>query len=236
MKNAEDTVNLKLTHEQLATVQIALEVYGRLRSGQIDYAFNCAFPEVNLDYCETTNINSFVRKIILPDKPILTVDNHGKYTDQYGLSYDQDGFRDTPVLHDETARKSRASACEFTGYKDKDVAFNIMCCIRQYGAVNANDGYFDFTSVAFDDANVCTNGTPSIVGFTKTKTFPIKSKHLTGKIKQHISNKNLDSAWKEVDNYFGDSIIRGSHSEIKYNDDTYRYELVVSKPRRPYAK
>jgi hypothetical protein len=70
---------IEFTDEHLRVMMTALEVYSRLRAGQIRIAIDQAFRDVNLSWNEVESIETFVRGILYPEPPRLKYDGHGGY-------------------------------------------------------------------------------------------------------------------------------------------------------------
>lgn len=174
---------ITFTDSHLEVIQKALEVYTRLRLGQIRIAIDVAFQECHLTWDELELIERAVRPIVFPAKPVLKYDGHGGWYDQYGYSYDESGQRDTEITYDEKLRAARPSLNSPTEYfgitspevKDAQLANEIYSTIRQYTSLRKSNGFYGSTTGFNDPLKLTAEPLPEIEGFEdlKTKTFDL---------------------------------------------------------------
>jgi hypothetical protein len=202
---------ISFTDEHLKIILRALEVYSRLRSGQIKIAIEQAYSDYWISYDESDSIEKFVRKIIFPEPPILNYDGHGGYIDQYGNTYDESGNRDTEYTLEEKYRIKRPKNLgnnSYYGVGSKEMnesggtlSYEILSLIRQYIALKENDGYTD-TGTHFQDPLHLTNvPLPVIDDFSKEKVFELRGKALVNKLNKLEDSKNFVEFWEHVNNY-----------------------------------
>jgi hypothetical protein len=234
-----------LTDVHLLTIQTALEVYTRLRLGQIDIALDEAFPDYWLTWEEREDIHKFARKILFPDPPILKYDGHGGYSDQYGVNYDEG---QNQIGEKDYHQKCREHRPQLSGTNssfgigsnkiaDGNIAYELRQTIRQYLAVKKNDGFFDASlNVSFDDPlKVSSEPLPIIEGFSTKKNFPFVGKAINAKLQKLIDSKKFEEMWKVVNDYMErkhpDVLYRG-YTRVIFNEEKTHYELEVEKPRK----
>lgn len=214
----------------------ALEVYSRLRSGQIKIAFDEAFPDYFLTYDESDEIEKFVRPILFSGPPELKYDGHGGYYDQYGCTYDENGQRDTEITHKEKMRAKRPYLPGHNSYfgvfspetKDGSLAYEIYQTLRQYVALKESDGYHSMGTQFRDPLEITGEPLPVIEGFSKEKRFPIKGKAVVNKIKKYQNSQEWDKMWDTIKEY-----MERHYPELDYYSKAHletvgnRFELVV---------
>jgi len=236
---------ISFTDAHLQTIQTALEVYTRLRLGQIDIALDEAFPDYWLTWEERENIHKFARKILFPDPPILKHNGDGGYRDQYGVSYDENrnqiGEKDYHQKSREHRPKLSGANSSFGIGSDKiadgNIAYELRQTIRQYLAVKKNDGFFDAgLNVTFDDPlKVSQEPLPIIEGFSTKKNFPFIGKAINSKIHKLIETKNFEKMWDVVNEYMErkhPNILYRGYTKVVLNEEKNYYELEVEKPRK----
>ena len=158
--------DIKLSDTHLRVINRALEVYFRMRSGQVGIALDTAFDEC-IDWESRDLIEKMVRKLIIDDKELSSP----------GASY---GFNSHKI-------------------GDAKIAYEIRSVFRQYLAVKNNDGFFDYTTVDFQDPlKASDEPLPEVVNFVKyiDHVFnPAQSK----KINQLHNKKKYKEAWDYID-------------------------------------
>jgi hypothetical protein len=201
---------ISFTDEHLSVILRALEVYSRLRSGQIKIAMEEAYSEYQLSWDEADSIEKFVRRIIFPSPPELGYDGHGGYWDQYGNTYDETGNRDSEITWEEKCREKRPhlqgdNAYYGVGSKEMNesgatLAYEVYSTIRQYVSLRNNDGYSELVGTQFRDPLHLTDvPLPIIENFTKEKVFEIKGKALVNKLNKLEDSKNWNVFWDTID-------------------------------------
>lgn len=202
---------IKFTDEHLSVIQRALEVYSRLRSGQIKIAMEEAYYDYDLSWEEADSIEKFVRKIIFPEPPQLFYDGYGGYYDQYGNTYDEAGPRINEQTWEDKCREKRPQlngSNSYFGVTSKEMienggtlAYEILSTIRQYIRLKQNDGYVDGSTWSRDPLHLTNVPLPDIVGFEKEKIFPIKGKAIVAKLEAMEKSKDYNKLWDMVGEY-----------------------------------
>ena len=133
-------VTIQFDEEHLQTLTTALEVYSRLRSGQIKLAFDAAFCDKDLTYNDSETIENFVRTLVFRnDKPRLN--NRNAY---YGVGQEE--------------------------MKDGTVAWEIKKVVEQYLHYQRNDGYRNIMDVSGDGPmQISKVPVPKILNFEPSK-------------------------------------------------------------------
>ena len=103
-------VAIQFDEEHLHTIATAMEVYSRLRSGQIKFAFDAAFCDKDLTYSDSEAIESFVRTFVFRNDEHI-INNRNAY---YGVGCEE--------------------------MKDGTVAWEIKKTVEQYLHYERNDG------------------------------------------------------------------------------------------------
>ena len=121
-KTESKKVSIEFDEKHLATLTTALEVYSRLRSGQVAMAMATAFiDKACLNYIDTHVIESVVRTLAFRNEDICTKPNS-----YYGVGCEQ--------------------------MKDGTAAWEIKKVIDQYLHYQQNDGYRTIMNVSGDGA------------------------------------------------------------------------------------
>ena len=118
-------VAIQFDEEHLHTIATAMEVYSRLRSGQIKFAFDAAFCDKNLTYEDGETIESFVRTLVFRNDEHI-INNRNAY---YGVGQEQ--------------------------MKDGTEAWEIKKTVEQYLHYERNDGYRNIMDVSGDGPLQC---------------------------------------------------------------------------------
>jgi hypothetical protein len=199
---------ITFTDEHLRTIQTALEVYSRLRSGQIKIAMDEAFADYNLTWEETDQIEQFVRSFLFPAPPTLIYDNHGGYYDQYDNNYNEQGELEGELSYQDKCRIKRPHIPKGAYYGvaskeigDGTIAYEIYSTLRQYIALKRTDGYHDMWVDFRDPLELSGIPLPKIEGFSKEKRFPIKGKAIVNKLKKAENTKDYSKVWEIVGDY-----------------------------------
>lgn len=221
---------ISFTDEHLKIILRALEVYSRLRSGQIKIAMEEAYPEYMLTWDEADSIEKFVRKIIFPETPVLKNDGHGGFYDQYGNSYDEEGRRDSEESWEEKCRKKRPELEGSNSYfgvghdhmieNGGTLSYEIFSTIRQFLALRDNDGYHGFGVNFYDPLNLTGKPFPEIEGFEREKQFVVKGRAIVSKLEKLQESKKWNEFWDEIGKY-----LKNKHPELEGYDKA-RAELV----------
>ena len=225
---------ISFTDKQLETTMTALEVYSRLRCGQIGIAFDEAFYDYDLSWDEREVIEKSVKNIIFPEKPILQYDGHGGYYDQYGCTYDENRNRDSEESLEEKTRKIRPELPGNSYYgivakevKDGTIAYEIYSTIRQYLALKKNDGYSGMGTQFRDPLELSGEPLPIIEDFQKEKCFVINGKSIVNKIKQYEDSKDFSRMWDTIDDYLKRHYPLDYYNKARIEKSGNHYEIYV---------
>jgi hypothetical protein len=202
-------VSIEFDEKHLPTLVTALEVYSRLRSGQIAMAMANAFIDKNcLNYTDTHVIESVVKTLAFREEEICT--NPNSY---YGVGCEQ--------------------------MKDGTVAWEIKKVIDQYLHYQQNDGYRTIMNVSGDGAMqyskvpipkvINTLGMLSAVEYWKPqKEFRIPQRYQEAMDKA-IKDKDFTKAWEIVVKSFKNKPLpKGSRSKIE--EVAGNYYVVIEQP------
>jgi hypothetical protein len=218
----------------------ALEVYSRLRAGQIRIAIDEAFRDMHLSWKELESIEEFVRDILYPKPVELKYDGHGGYYDQYGCTYDENGVRDTEVTWEEKERLKRSQLHGNYGVCHEEMiksggtlAYEIYSTLRQYVSLKNNDGY-EGVGVNYRSPLQITEVTlPVIEGFTAEKHFPIKGKSIVDKLDKAQETKDYSKVWEVVGEYLKRKYpeLEG-YSQARIEKEENHYVVIVKGARK----
>jgi len=78
LKNKPDRISIEFDRKHLSVLTTALEIYSRLRSGQIKIAMDSAFEDKELTYEDGQVLESFVRTIVFRKEELL-IKNRNAY-------------------------------------------------------------------------------------------------------------------------------------------------------------
>ena len=206
------TVSIEFDQRHLYIITTALEVYSRLRSGQIKIAMDAAFHDKELTYQDGEVLESFVRTIVFHKEKLL-IENRNAY---YGVGCDQ--------------------------MKDGTVAWEIKKAIEEYLHYERNDGYRDMgvdgdgvlNISGIPDAKILDELFLSKKYWKPQKAFRIPQRYQE-KMSTFIQNKQYDKAWEIVDKSFKNKPLpRGKNARIEEVAGTYY--VIVEKPIKPENK
>jgi hypothetical protein len=231
---------IEFTDEHLRVMMTALEVYSRLRAGQIRIAIDEAFRDMHLSWKELESIEEFVRDILYPKPVELKYDGHGGYYDQYGCTYDENGVRDTEVTWEEKERLKRSQLHGNYGVCHEEMiksggtlAYEIYSTLRQYVSLKNNDGY-EGVGVNYRSPLQITEVTlPVIEGFTAEKHFPIKGKSIVDKLDKAQETKDYSKVWEVVGEYLKRKYpeLEG-YSQARIEKEENHYVVIVKGARK----
>lgn len=203
-KTKSKKVSIEFDEKHLGTLVTALEVYSRLRSGQIAIAMSTAFIDKScLDYNDTHVIESVVRTLAFRSEEICT--NPNSY---YGVGCD-------PM-------------------KDGTVAWEIKKVIDQYLHYQQNDGYRQNANVSGHGAMQYSDiPIPKIIdainGYWKPQKEFIIPQRYQEDMDKAIKSKEFTKAWEIADKSFKKKPLpKGSKSRIEEICGTYY--VVVEEP------
>jgi len=197
-------VSIEFDEKHLGTLTNALEVYSRLRSGQIKIAMDTAFWDKELTYEDGEVLESMVRTIVFYKEKEL-MESRNAY---YGIG------------------------CE--KMKDGTVAWEIKKTIEQYLHYQRNGGYRRICDVsgngAFQSSDVpIPKILDSINGYWQPqKEFRIPQRYQE-RMDKAMKNKNFELAWSIADQAFKKKPLpKGSSSTIR--DVSGSYYVIVKEP------
>jgi hypothetical protein len=201
---------IEFTDEHLNIINKALEVYSRLRSGQVKIAMDEAYYDYRLTWEESESIENYVRKIIFPSPPYIEYDGHGGYFDQYGNSYNESG-EILEITYEQKCRNKRPQDMgrhTYFGVGSKEMsdnggtlAYEIQSTLRQYLALKKNDGYYENTTDFRDPLHLTSVPLPIIEGFNKEKKFVIKGKSIVKKIQDAEDKQDWQIFWNIINKH-----------------------------------
>jgi hypothetical protein len=240
MKNKK--IKIEFNYEHLNVLIIALEVYSRLRSGQVDMAMSEAYGDRYIDWDEREAIHRHVRYAMFPSLPERRYDGHGGFYDQYNNVYDESGSiveeskewlkkKNLPHLDHPNSSfgvgNTKAMRCG-------TIAWEIKKVIDQYLHYERNDGYRRICDVSGDGSMKFSGiDLPKILddisGYWKPqKQFKIPQKY-QNKIDIFIKNKEFEKAWNLVYKAFEKKPLpKGECSKIEEVSGTYY--VIIEKP------
>lgn len=231
---------IEFTDEHLRVMMTALEVYSRLRAGQIRIAVDEAFRDMSMSWEELKSIEKFVRNILYPEPPQLKYDGHGYYCDQYGCTYDENGVRDTEVTWEEKERLKRSHLQGNYGVCHEEMiksggtlAYEIYSTLRQYVSLKNNEGYKGTGVNYCDPLNITKVPLPVIEGFSTEKRFPIKGKSIVGKLDKAQETKDYSKVWEVVGEYLKRKYPElESYSQARIEKEDNHYVVTVKGARK----
>ena len=203
LKNKSDRVSIEFDRKHLPVLTTALEVYSRLRSGQIKIAMDSAFEDKELTYKDGQVLESFVRTIVFRKEELL-IKNRNAYL---------------------------GVGCE--AMKGGTVAWEIKKAIEEYLHYERNNGYRDMGVDGDGVLNISKIPEPKILdevhGYWKPeKAFRIDQRYQS-KISEAIEGNQYNKAWQIVDKCFKNKPLPiGSSAKIQEVSGTYY--VVVTKP------
>lgn len=193
-------VSIEFDEKHLGTLTNALEVYSRLRSGQIKFAMDAAFWDKELTYEDGEVLESFVRTVVFHKEKEIA-ENRNSY---YGVG------------------------CE--KMKDGTVAWEIKKTIEQFLHYQRNDGYRKICDVSGDGAFQSSDvSIPKILdekGYWKPqKEFMIPPRY-QDRMDEAVKSKNFNLVWEIVDKLFKNKPLpKGKKTKIEKVAGTY-YAIV----------
>jgi hypothetical protein len=121
---------IEFTDEHLRVMMTALEVYSRLRSGQIKIAIETAYSDYSITGNESETIENYVRDIVFP-RTFALEQNHKE-------AYDEQCRVKRPALNKNSYFGVTSSEMLKSG---GTLAHEIYSTLRQYVSLKNNDGY-----------------------------------------------------------------------------------------------
>jgi hypothetical protein len=198
-------ISIEFDEKHLSTLVKALEVYSRLRSGQVKFAMDAAYWDKNLTYNDGEVIESFIRTLVFrKDNEILN--NKNSY---YGVG----------CLH----------------MKDGTVAWEIKKVIEQYQHYQRNNGVRRICDVSGDGPlEVSGVPCPKIIDpingghWKPQKEFKIPQRKQES-IRKAISSKNHEKAWNIVYSTFKNRPLP-TGSKTRIEEISGKYCIIVEEP------
>jgi hypothetical protein len=229
-------VTMEFDEAHLPTLVSALEVYSRLRSGQISIAMDTAFWDVNLSWDERQFIENAVRYIVFPSQPKREYDGHGEFYDQYNNEYDSGGslVKESEEWEQKKNRPHLDYPNSYFGVgcdemKDGTVAWEIKKTIDQYLHYQRNNGFRRICDVSGDGAmQISKVPVPKVLNFDPCKTIKIPKRYYN-KIEKNFENKEWSVLWNLTDKIFAKNPLpKGKSTTIKKIEDDWC--VVVNEP------
>ena len=229
-------VAIQFDEEHLHTIATAMEVYSRLRSGQISIALDSAFWDTNLSWVERQYLENMIRYTIFPAQPKREYDGHGGFYDQYNNEYDEGGS--LVKESDEWKSKKNRHHLDYPNsyygvgceeMKDGTVAWEIKKTVEQYLHYERNDGYRNVMDVSGDGPMQCSKvPVPKILNFEPSKTFPVPKKCYKS-LDRLFEKKDYSAMWIIVDKMFQDTPLpKGNTTKIEKVDN--QWVVIVNEP------
>jgi len=205
MKNKKiyKKVSIEFDERHLSTLTTSLEVYSRLRSGQIKFAMDAAFWDKNLNYNDGEAIESFVRTVVFHKDDEL-MKNRNAY---YGVGQEK--------------------------LKDGTVAWEIKKTIEEYQHYQRNNGIRKIGDVSGDGViQISDIPVPKIKGDHNGYWSPMMvfliSKRYQEPMDKAMEEKNFKKVWEIVDKSFKKKPLpKGSSTKVVKNGSYY---VIVEKP------
>jgi hypothetical protein len=203
-KIKSEKISIEFDEQHLRTLTTALEVYSRLRSGQIKFAIDAAFWDKDLTYNDGEVIESLVRTLVFRKDPEI-INNRNSY---YGVG------------------------C--LNMKDGTVAWEIKKVIEQYQHYQQNDGMRNIVDVSGDGPlEISGIPAPKVLDaineyWKPQKEFRIpQSKQKS--IRKAMKNKDYEKLWGIVEASFKKNPLpKGSKTRIEEVSGTYY--VIVEEP------
>lgn len=248
MKKKEQNKKICMEFEKkhLQTLVTALEVYSRLRSGQISMALDEAYFDRNLSWDEREYLEKVVRTIAFPRNCERRYDGHGGFYDQYDNEYDENGnilkesedwkaYKNRPHL--DHANSSFGIGCD--EMKDGTVAWEIKKAIQEYFHYERNDGYRDMGVDGDGVLNISGVPSPKVIDpetnehWRPVKQFPLPKSYqekMKVAMAKAIPNKAYSEVWSIVETAFKKKPLpRGSSYKVETDKDG-KFCVAIEKP------
>ena len=203
-KQNSEKISIEFDERHLSTIVTALEVYSRLRSGQIKFAMDAAFCDKDLTYNDGEVIESIVRTLVFRKEEEM-IHNRNSY---YGVGCLQ--------------------------MKDGTVAWEIKKAIEQYLHYQRNGGMRRICDVSGDGPlEISGISAPKVLdpihGYWKPqKEFRIpqgKQKSM----RKAIDNKDYEKAWNIVHSSFCRNPLP-TGTKIRIEEVSGTYYVIVEEP------
>jgi hypothetical protein len=235
-------IQIEFDYDHLAVLTTALEVFSRLRSGQVDMAMSEAYWDRLIDWNEREAIHRHVRYVMFPSLPERRYDGHGGFYDQYNNEYDESG---SIIKESEEWKKKKTfpnldhpnssfGVGNTKEMREGTIAWEIKKVIEQYLHYERNDGYRRICDVSGDGVMKFSDVEPpqildSINGYWKPqKEFRIPQRYQE-KVSKAIKNKEYNQAWDLVYKAFEKNPLpKGNMSSIQ--EVSGSYYVIIEKP------
>lgn len=240
------TIRVEFEKQHLKTLLTALEVYSRLRSGQVSMALDEAYLDRNLSWNEREYLEKVVRAIAFPRNCERKYDGHGGFYDQYDNEYDEGGnivkesedwktYKNRPHL--DRTNSSFGVGCD--EMKDGTVAWEIKKAIQEYLHYERNNGYRDMGVDGDGAMNISGIPAPKIIDSETNQTWkPIKQFALPKKYQEKmrtvmekaLKNKAYGEVWELIEKAFKNKPLpRGSSCKVEQDKDG-NFCVTIEKP------
>jgi len=176
---------ISFTDKHLVLIKTALEIYYRMKSGQISMALDEVYPEKFLSWDEREDIEKFIRNIVFPD--LHPYYDHVHKDEERELRDDRKGL--TPNAYFGVGNKELG---------DANLAYEIEKTITQYLSVKNNNRYWKVNCSFYDPLKVTDEPLPEIEGFNKWIDFPLTIAQ-SKKILKYYTKKDYFKMWQEYD-------------------------------------
>jgi len=203
-----EKVSIEFDERHLSTLTTALEIYSRLRSGQIKIAMETAFWDKDLTYNDCDVIESFVRTLVFRKEEEI-LNNRNSY---YGVG----------CLH----------------MKDGTVAWEIKKVIEQYQHYQQNDGYRHICNVSGDGPlEISGIPAPKVIDPILSRTSGYWKPEMKFRIPQRkqesmenaMKNKDYEKAWDIVYSSFKKKPLP-SGNKTRIEEVAGTYYVIVEEP------
>ena len=241
-KTKTKKVKIEFDYGHLGVLVTALEVYSRLRSGQVDMAMSEAYWDRLLDWDEREYIHKVVRHAYFPSFPVRHYDGHGGFWDYYNNEYDENGVivkeskewekkKEFPHLDQLNSSFGVGNTKEM---RHGTIAWEIKKTIDQYLHYERNDGYRKICDVSGDGAMKFSDIEPPKIlddineYWKPEKKFRIPQRYQK-RIEKTIKEKQFSKTWDIVYQAFEKNPLpTGSTSKIE--EIAGIYYVVIEKP------
>lgn len=239
-KTESKKVTIEFDEKHLRTIITALEIYSRLRSGQIKMGIDNAYYDKNITYQEGQLIENVIRNIAFPSSLERKYDGHGGFYDQYDNKYDDNGSiteeseqwkrkKTIPSL-DHPASSFGVGCAEM---KDGNIAWEIKKTIEQYLHYQSNNGMRRICDVSGDGViQISGVPVPKVIesnGYWKPQKSFIIPKRYQKIIESFLKTEKYGDVWSVIDKAFKKTPLpKGKLSKIEKYDSSYY--VIVEEP------
>jgi hypothetical protein len=241
-KTKSKKVKIEFDYDHLPVLITALEVFSRLRSGQVDMAMSEAYWDRYIDWDESQAIHRHIRYVMFPSLPERRYDGHGGFYDQYNNEYDESGsiikesdeWKKKKTFPNLDHPNSSFGVGNTKEMREGTIAWEIKKVIDQYLHYERNDGYRRICDVSGNGPTKFSDVEPprildNISEYWKPeKKFRIPQR-FQKRIEKTIKEKQFSKAWDIVYQAFEKNTLpTGSTSKIEEIAGTYY--VVIEEP------